>query len=483
MAKAFKYHYNPKTGMPGPCKATVRDCKFAQDGEVPPHYGSPSEARAAYEQAQAEKGEPLFVPISKEEKERLVEEKTRELKEQDEFEKAVHQAQEEQAGLSDGWGTIPEAIANNPLEGDVSGLDPVTAGLLGDNPKPAPTPEVEEFDEDRLIRSDDLFRDYLKKASDVDVELMDRNKEYQKIVDDFVEYGSASTTMNDGVLKNLEDLKFARADWERKEKTTLKLMKKISDMEKDRTVRESEISAAMILLNEAKKEKVAAAIKLDEKTVSVRSQLRGIDHFGNEKNPHFASYMEHIKERTKGFKYQIDDNVVKECVRLAEIKSADPYVRGAAFAEDHVPTFRALNQQTIEDAPYVNTGLNPKTGILKDQIEATRLNWEIEEEARVHEMREFNNKKYDEGYITRSDVTKNKLLAMQERSDFQKETIGLLTKSYVARARGIDMFGDENSEEFKKYYEAIKLDTANFAHEVTDERVDEAYYVARNEND
>lgn len=50
------YHVNPGSGKPGRCTATVKGCPFGGANE---HYDSALEARAAYEQAQSDKGNSL----------------------------------------------------------------------------------------------------------------------------------------------------------------------------------------------------------------------------------------------------------------------------------------------------------------------------------------------------------------------------------------------------------------------------------------
>ena len=54
MANTVRYHINPETGRPNQCTATVRGCKYAVDGEIPQHYDSKAEAKAAYEKIGAE---------------------------------------------------------------------------------------------------------------------------------------------------------------------------------------------------------------------------------------------------------------------------------------------------------------------------------------------------------------------------------------------------------------------------------------------
>lgn len=49
MPATKKYHISPETGRPNQCTATVRGCKYATDGEMPEHYDSKEEARAAAE--------------------------------------------------------------------------------------------------------------------------------------------------------------------------------------------------------------------------------------------------------------------------------------------------------------------------------------------------------------------------------------------------------------------------------------------------
>ena len=44
-----KFHINPETGRPNQCTATVRDCKYAVNGEMPEHYDSKEEAQKAVE--------------------------------------------------------------------------------------------------------------------------------------------------------------------------------------------------------------------------------------------------------------------------------------------------------------------------------------------------------------------------------------------------------------------------------------------------
>lgn len=58
-----KYHINPKTGGPSICTATKKECKYATNGETPPHYESETEARKAYENSQTQ--ESLFESIEK----------------------------------------------------------------------------------------------------------------------------------------------------------------------------------------------------------------------------------------------------------------------------------------------------------------------------------------------------------------------------------------------------------------------------------
>ena len=56
MAKlSVKYHINPETGRPNQCTATVRGCKYSTNGEMPEHYDSKDEARAAYENQNQDK--------------------------------------------------------------------------------------------------------------------------------------------------------------------------------------------------------------------------------------------------------------------------------------------------------------------------------------------------------------------------------------------------------------------------------------------
>ena len=50
-----KYHINPETGRPNQCTATVYACKYAVAGEIPEHYDSKEEARAAYEKQMKDK--------------------------------------------------------------------------------------------------------------------------------------------------------------------------------------------------------------------------------------------------------------------------------------------------------------------------------------------------------------------------------------------------------------------------------------------
>lgn len=45
----MKYHVNPETGHVGQCEATVRDCKFVMNGELPEHYATKAEADQAVE--------------------------------------------------------------------------------------------------------------------------------------------------------------------------------------------------------------------------------------------------------------------------------------------------------------------------------------------------------------------------------------------------------------------------------------------------
>jgi len=65
----MKYHINPETGRANQCTATVRGCKFAVDGQVPEHYDTKDEAKAAYEKtAKAEFGETTSLRKTKKEK-------------------------------------------------------------------------------------------------------------------------------------------------------------------------------------------------------------------------------------------------------------------------------------------------------------------------------------------------------------------------------------------------------------------------------
>lgn len=50
-----KYHINPETGRPGECTASVKDCKYASEGNIPTHYDSLDEAFDAYETINADK--------------------------------------------------------------------------------------------------------------------------------------------------------------------------------------------------------------------------------------------------------------------------------------------------------------------------------------------------------------------------------------------------------------------------------------------
>lgn len=43
-----KYHISPETGRPNQCTATVRGCKYSENGEIPDHYETKEEAREAY---------------------------------------------------------------------------------------------------------------------------------------------------------------------------------------------------------------------------------------------------------------------------------------------------------------------------------------------------------------------------------------------------------------------------------------------------
>lgn len=45
-----KYHINPETGRPGQCTASIKNCKYAVDGNTPEHYGTKEEARQAVEE-------------------------------------------------------------------------------------------------------------------------------------------------------------------------------------------------------------------------------------------------------------------------------------------------------------------------------------------------------------------------------------------------------------------------------------------------
>lgn len=49
-----KYHINPETGRPNQCTATVRDCKYAVNGELPAHYDTKAEAKQAVEKLLSE---------------------------------------------------------------------------------------------------------------------------------------------------------------------------------------------------------------------------------------------------------------------------------------------------------------------------------------------------------------------------------------------------------------------------------------------
>lgn len=49
-----RYHINPETGRPNICRATKGPCKYAVNGEEPPHYRSKDEARAGYERDMAQ---------------------------------------------------------------------------------------------------------------------------------------------------------------------------------------------------------------------------------------------------------------------------------------------------------------------------------------------------------------------------------------------------------------------------------------------
>lgn len=48
---ARKYHINPETGQPNLCTATVKDCKYSENGETSEHYATQEEARIAYEKS------------------------------------------------------------------------------------------------------------------------------------------------------------------------------------------------------------------------------------------------------------------------------------------------------------------------------------------------------------------------------------------------------------------------------------------------
>lgn len=56
MAK-MKVHVNPVTGQMGKCTATVRGCKFAEDGAVPPHFDNFDDARVHSEKLMADRYE------------------------------------------------------------------------------------------------------------------------------------------------------------------------------------------------------------------------------------------------------------------------------------------------------------------------------------------------------------------------------------------------------------------------------------------
>lgn len=43
-----KYHISPETGRPNLCTATVKGCKYAENGQEPEHYATKEEAREAY---------------------------------------------------------------------------------------------------------------------------------------------------------------------------------------------------------------------------------------------------------------------------------------------------------------------------------------------------------------------------------------------------------------------------------------------------
>lgn len=49
MTTTKKYHISPETGRPNQCTATVRGCKYAENGEMPEHYDSKEDARKGYE--------------------------------------------------------------------------------------------------------------------------------------------------------------------------------------------------------------------------------------------------------------------------------------------------------------------------------------------------------------------------------------------------------------------------------------------------
>lgn len=52
---AMKFHINPETGRAGQCTATIKDCRYAVNGEIPEHYDSKEEAHVAYEKTMSDK--------------------------------------------------------------------------------------------------------------------------------------------------------------------------------------------------------------------------------------------------------------------------------------------------------------------------------------------------------------------------------------------------------------------------------------------
>lgn len=51
----IKYHINPETGNTSQCTATVRDCAYAVNGQIPEHYNNEQEARKASEEMLAKR--------------------------------------------------------------------------------------------------------------------------------------------------------------------------------------------------------------------------------------------------------------------------------------------------------------------------------------------------------------------------------------------------------------------------------------------